>query len=100
MTTSYRGGHSAEPEHVDERASNLLDHRDRRNCGCLRHRHSALINAAYLRGAKIGMARNEDSAFEIVRILVVGIGTAGIRAVPLGAYFSLFSLKEYAVQAD
>jgi hypothetical protein len=76
-----------------------LDHRDRRNCGCLRHRHSALINAAYLRGAKIGMARNEDSAFEIVRILV-SIDTAGMRAVPPGAYFSLFSLKEYAVQAD
>jgi hypothetical protein len=71
MTTSYRVGRSAEPENVDERASNRLDRRDRRNCGCLRHRHSALINAAYLRGPKIGMARNEDSAFEIVRILVV-----------------------------
>jgi hypothetical protein len=33
-------------------------------------------------------ARNEDSAFEIVRIL------------PPGAYFSLFGVKEYAVQAD
>jgi hypothetical protein len=60
----------------------------------------ALINAAYLWGAKIGMARNGDSAFEIVRILVVGIDTvAGIRAVPPGAYFSLFGVKEYAVQA-
>ena len=28
----------------------------------------ALIKAAYLRGAKIGMARNGDNAFEIVRI--------------------------------
>jgi hypothetical protein len=37
---------------------------------------------------------------EIVRILVVGIDTvAGIRAVPPGAYFSLFGVKEYAVQA-
>jgi hypothetical protein len=30
----------------------------------------AVINAAYLRGANIGMARNGDTAFEIVRILV------------------------------
>jgi hypothetical protein len=58
----------------------------------------ALINAAYLRGAQIGMARNGDSAFEIVRILVVGIDTAaGIQAVRPTAYFSLFGVKEYAV---
>jgi hypothetical protein len=48
----------------------------------------ALINAAYLRGAKLGMTRNEDSGFDVIRILVVGIDTAaGIRGVPLGAYF-------------
>ena len=41
----------------------------------------ALVDVAYLRGAEIGMARNGDSAFEIVRILVVGIDTAaGIQA--------------------
>jgi hypothetical protein len=58
----------------------------------------ALIDAAYLRGAEIGMARNGDSAFEIVRILVVGIDTgAGIHAVRPNAYFSLFAVKEYAV---
>jgi hypothetical protein len=58
----------------------------------------ALVDVAYLRGAEIGMARNGDSAFEIVRILVVGIDTAaGIRAVRPSAYFSLFGVKEYAV---
>jgi len=58
----------------------------------------ALIDAAYLRGAEIGMARNGDSAFEIVRILVVGIDTAaGIQMVRPSAYFSLFGVKEYAV---
>jgi hypothetical protein len=58
----------------------------------------ALVDVAYLRGAKIGMARNGDSAFEIVQILVVGIDTAaGIRAVRPSAYFSLFGVKEYAV---
>jgi hypothetical protein len=45
------------------------------------------------------MTRNEDSGFDVIRILVVGIDTAaGIRAVPLGAYFSLFGVKENAVQ--
>jgi hypothetical protein len=58
----------------------------------------ALVNVAYLRGAEIGMARNGDSAFEIVRILVVGIDTAaGIQAVRPSAYFSLIDVKEYAV---
>jgi hypothetical protein len=58
----------------------------------------ALVDVAYLRGAGIGMARNGDSAFEIVRILVVGIDTAaGIQAVRPSAYFSLFAVKEYAL---
>ena len=58
----------------------------------------ALINAAYLRGSHVGTARHGDSAFEIVRILVVGIDTpAGIQAVQPSAYFSLFGVKEYAV---
>jgi hypothetical protein len=58
----------------------------------------ALVDVAYLRGAKIGMARNGDSVFEIVQILVVGIDTAGgIQAVRPSEYFSLFGVKEYAV---
>jgi hypothetical protein len=59
----------------------------------------ALVNVAYLRGRHIGVARNGDNAFEIVRILVVGIDTAaGIQAVQPAAYFSLFGVQEYAVQ--
>jgi len=58
----------------------------------------ALVDVAYLRGSHIGMARNGDNAFEIVRILVVGIDTAaGVQAVRPAAYFSLFGVKEYAV---
>jgi hypothetical protein len=58
----------------------------------------ALVNVAFVRGAQIGMARHGDNAFEIVRILVVGVDTAsGIQAVRPAAYFSLFSVKEYAV---
>jgi hypothetical protein len=58
----------------------------------------ALANVAYVRGSRIEMVRHGDSAFEIVRILVVGIDTAaGIQAVQPTAYFSLFGVKEYAV---
>jgi hypothetical protein len=58
----------------------------------------ALVNIAYLRGSHIGMARNGDNAFEIVRILVVGVDSAGgLRPVKPSAFFSLFSVKEYAV---
>ena len=58
----------------------------------------ALVNVAYLRGPQIGMARNGDNAFKIVRILVFGIDTAaGIKAVQPAAYFSLVSIREYEV---
>jgi hypothetical protein len=55
-------------------------------------------NVAYMRGMKVGMARHGDQAFEIVRILVVGIKTyGGIHPVSPSVHFSLFGLKEYAV---
>jgi hypothetical protein len=58
----------------------------------------ALIDVVYFRGPRIEVARHGDSAFEIARILVVGIKTAiGIQAVRPAAYFSLFAIKEYAV---
>src|SRR5215470_4588019 len=34
-----------------------------------------IMNVAYMRGTQIGLARHGDSAFEIVRILVIGIET-------------------------
>jgi hypothetical protein len=55
------------------------------------------MNVAYMRGTQLGMARHGDNAFEIVRILVVGIETGdGLRAVRPAAYFSLIGVKEYA----
>jgi hypothetical protein len=58
----------------------------------------AFLSVAYMRGAQLGMARHGYSAFEIIRILVVGIETRdGIRPVQPAAYFSLFGVKEYAV---
>jgi hypothetical protein len=58
----------------------------------------ALMDVAYLRGPQLAMARHGDSAFEIARILVVGIATeTDIKPVRPAAYFSLFSVKEYGV---
>jgi hypothetical protein len=55
-------------------------------------------NVAYMRGTQLGMVRHGDSAFEIVRILVIGIETeAGILPVRPSVYFSLFSVKEYTI---
>ena len=58
----------------------------------------ALMNVAYLRGSQIAMARHGDHAFEIVRILVVGIPTeTDVKPVRPAAYFSLFGVKEYSI---
>jgi hypothetical protein len=73
-------------------AVNAVNAEDQNDTAC------ALVNVAYLRGSHVGIARKGDNAFEIVRILVVGIDTAtGIQAVQPTAYFSLFGIKEYAV---
>jgi hypothetical protein len=56
------------------------------------------MNIAYTRGNQVGMARHGEHAFEIIRILVVGIESGnGIRPVRPTPYFSLFGVKEYAV---
>jgi hypothetical protein len=58
----------------------------------------AIMNVAYMRGTQVGMARHGEHAFEIVRILVVGVETENsIHAVRPAAYFSLFGVKEYVV---
>jgi hypothetical protein len=58
----------------------------------------AIANVAYMRGTQVGMARHGDNAFEIVRILVLGIETEdGISPVRPAVYFSPFGVKEYAV---
>jgi hypothetical protein len=57
-----------------------------------------LATVAFMRGPDLGTARNKDSAFQIVRILVVGVDTAeGIRPVRPTPYFSAFEVVEYDV---
>jgi hypothetical protein len=58
----------------------------------------ALGNVAFVRGNHLGMARHGDDAFEVVRILIVGVNTDnGVQAVRPAAYYSLFRIKEFAV---
>jgi hypothetical protein len=53
---------------------------------------------AFMRGPDLGTARNKDSAFQIVRILVVGVDTPeGIRPVRPTPYFTAFEVVEYDV---
>jgi hypothetical protein len=58
----------------------------------------AIANVAYVRGPSLGTARNHDDAFEIVRILVIGVQSeSAMRPVRPAAYFSLLRVKEFAV---
>jgi hypothetical protein len=57
-----------------------------------------LASVAFMRGPELGTARNRQSAFQIVRILVVGVDTpTGVRAVRPAAYFTVFEVVEYDV---
>ncbi len=58
----------------------------------------AIVNVTYVRGPSLGTARNREDAFEIVRILVVGVQSENaMRPVRPAAYFSLLRVKEFAV---
>jgi hypothetical protein len=57
-----------------------------------------LASVAFVRGPALGTARNKDSAFQIIRILVVGVDTPqGIRPVRPTPYFSAFEVVEFDV---
>jgi hypothetical protein len=61
-------------------------------------RACVIETVAFVRGPDLGTARNEESAFQIVRILVVGVETpSGLRSTRPSAYFSAFKLLEYDV---
>jgi hypothetical protein len=58
----------------------------------------ALATVAFMRGPGLQTARNKENAFQIVRILVVGVETpTGLRPVRPSAYFSAFEVVEYDV---
>src|SRR5262249_26426292 len=58
----------------------------------------AFQTVMFVRGRDLGTARNRDSAFQIARVLVVGVETpSGLRSVRPSAYFSAFQVQEYDV---
>jgi len=58
----------------------------------------ALETVAFMRGPELGTARNKESAFRIVRILVLGVETpSGLQSIRPSAYFSAFKVLEYDV---
>src|SRR5262245_19425035 len=55
----------------------------------------ALATVAYVRGAKAGTARSKAGTFEIVEVLVVGVGTrGGLEQASPAVYFTLFKVEE------
>jgi len=57
-----------------------------------------LATAAFVRGPQMATARAENIAFEIVRILVLGVdGDDGFRPVQPAPYFAAFGVTEYRV---
>jgi hypothetical protein len=63
---------------------------DPRACG--------VASAAFVRGPQMATARAENMAFEIVRILVLGIESQdGLRPVRPASYFTAFGVTEYRV---
>jgi hypothetical protein len=58
--------------------------------------HACFVaTVAYVRGAQIDIARNRLAAFQIVEILVGGVGTnSGFRNLAPAIYFSIFKIDE------
>jgi hypothetical protein len=61
--------------------------------------HSCIMaTVEYLRGPQNGTGWNHDTAFEIYRILVVGVDMqAGMRLAHPAPYFTAFGVREFAI---
>jgi hypothetical protein len=58
----------------------------------------ALVNARYVTGPQLVVARNKSHAFEITPVVIIGMATPnGYRPVKPTLFFSLVSLKEFAI---
>src|SRR5262245_18513265 len=58
----------------------------------------AVSAMAYVRGRQLATARNKDTTFQIVPILVLGVITeAGVEAVTPAPFFSLFEIEEIGI---
>jgi hypothetical protein len=80
----YQGDQDAAVRAVNQEQS------DPRACG--------VVNASFVKGPHIAAASRANMAFEILRILVVGIdGPFGLRPVNPAAYFTALGVTEYQV---
>jgi hypothetical protein len=58
----------------------------------------AVVNAAYVLGPQLGVARSQAHAFEITGVAVIGVVTPnGYRTMRPSLYFTPVKLKEFAV---
>ena len=58
----------------------------------------AVVTMSYVRGRQRARARNKDTSFQIVPILVLGLITEeGVKSVPPAPYFSVFTVDEIAI---
>lgn len=58
----------------------------------------AIVDISYVQGSEVGMARSKSHAFQIVPIVVTGMGSpAGYRPVKPALFFTLVEVKEFAV---
>jgi hypothetical protein len=58
----------------------------------------AVTTMAYVRGRQLATARNKDTAFQIVPILVLGVVTeAGVESVTPAQFFSVFEIEEIGI---
>jgi hypothetical protein len=56
------------------------------------------VPVAYVRGQALATLRSKDATFQMVQVVVVGVGNPGeFRAVTPEAFVALISIKEYAV---
>ena len=76
----------------EQSAINAVNEEEQKPTAC------AFQTVAFMRGPDLGTARNKESAFQIVRILVLGVETpSGLRSTRPSAYFSAFKVLEYDV---
>jgi hypothetical protein len=58
----------------------------------------AVSTVAYVRGPKLATARSKDTAFQIVKILVLGVvAEDGVHPVKPSPFFSVFTVEEISV---
>jgi hypothetical protein len=58
----------------------------------------SLATVAFVRGNQAGTTHRKDTAYQIIHVLVVGVETKqGLRPITPTAYFTVFSVKEFAI---